>query len=271
MFTGVAVLQLVQAGKLQLDDRLGKYLTSYPNKELAAKVTIGELLTNTGGTGDIWGPDFTLHRAELNTLADYVSLYGDRPLRFEPGSRWEYSNYGFILLGRVIEVVSGESYDEYVSKHVYAPAGMNSTGSEPEDEGVPRLSFPYTRMGSGTWHPATEELSIPGTSAGGGYSTVGDLLRFANALREGMLLNAHYTTILTTPRVKNPLGFNAYGFEVQALNGTQCYGHNGVSSGVNSDFEVCRNSTFVVISLANLDPPSAQRISEFAIDRLPLQ
>jgi hypothetical protein len=99
MFTAVATMQLVQAGKLALDDSLGKYLTDYPNKELAAKVTIGELLTNTGGTGDIWGPEFDEHRLELRTLQDYLNLYGNRALRFEPGSRWEYSNYGFILLG----------------------------------------------------------------------------------------------------------------------------------------------------------------------------
>ena len=123
MFTGVAVLQLAQAGKLKLDDPLGKYLTNYPNKELAAKVTISELLTNTGGTGDIWGPDYDKHRLELRTLQDYINLYGNRPLRFEPGSRWEYSNYGFILLGAVIEKVSGESYYDYVREHIYVPQG----------------------------------------------------------------------------------------------------------------------------------------------------
>ena len=123
MFTGVAALQLVQAGKLKLEDPLGKYLTNYPNKDLAAKVTISELLTNTGGTGDIWGPEFDKHRLELRTLQDYINLYGDRPLRFEPGSRWEYSNYGFILLGAVIEKVSGESYYDYVREHIYVPAG----------------------------------------------------------------------------------------------------------------------------------------------------
>ena len=127
------MLQLAQAGKLRLADALGKYLTNYPNKELAAKVTIGELLTNTGGTGDIWGPDYDKHRLELRTLQDYINLYGNRPLRFEPGSRWEYSNYGFILLGAVIEKVSGQSYYDYVREHIYVPAGMTSTGSEPED------------------------------------------------------------------------------------------------------------------------------------------
>src|SRR5580658_1765409 len=137
MFTAVAVLQLVQAGKIKLSDPLGKYITDYPNQDIATKVTIHQLLTHTGGTGDIFGPEFATHRKELRTLNDYVKLYGNRGPSFEPGRRSEYSNYGFLLLGAIIEKVSGESYYDYVRKHVYTPAGMTSTGSEPEDQAVP--------------------------------------------------------------------------------------------------------------------------------------
>src|SRR4029079_11028426 len=93
MFTAVATMQLVQNGKLDLKAPFGNYLTDYPNKDLASKVTIEQLLTHTGGTGDIFGPDFDKHRLELKTLRDYVNLYGQRALEFEPGSRWQYSNY----------------------------------------------------------------------------------------------------------------------------------------------------------------------------------
>ena len=103
MFTAVAVMQLVQAGKIKLDAPLRTYLPDYPNKELAGKVTIHHLLTHTGGTGDIFGPEFDKHRLELRTLQDYRKLYGARALDFEPGTRSRYSNYGFILLGLVIE------------------------------------------------------------------------------------------------------------------------------------------------------------------------
>ncbi len=271
MFTGVAVLQLAQAGKLRLADALGKYLTNYPNKELAAKVTIGELLTNTGGTGDIWGPDYDKHRLELRTLQDYINLYGNRPLRFEPGSRWEYSNYGFILLGAVIEKVSGQSYYDYVREHIYVPAGMTSTGSEPEDPAMPNHSIGYTKMGAGmgtdAWHPNTGTLSYRGTSAGGGYSTVGDLLAFANALLDNKLLDPQYTKLLITPHVRNPFGFDAYSFGVQTINGVQCFGHNGASPGTNGDLEICDSSKYTVIALANLDPPAAEQASQFVINR----
>jgi len=129
MFTAVSTLQLVQAGKLGLQDPIGKYLTDYPNKDVAAKVTIHQLLTHTGGTGDIFGPEFEAHRLELRTLTDYIKLYGKRDLKFEPGSRWEYSNYGFVLLGAIIETVSGQSYYEYVREHIYAPVDVMPAGA----------------------------------------------------------------------------------------------------------------------------------------------
>jgi D-alanyl-D-alanine carboxypeptidase len=269
MFTAVVTMQLVQAGKLALDDPLGKYLTDYPDKELAAKVTIGELLTNTGGTGDIWGPEFDKHRLELRTLEDYINLYGKRPLRFEPGSRWEYSNYGFILLGAVIEKVSGESYYDYVREHIYIPAGMSSTDSKPEEPRAADRSIGYMKVKTGDWNSNTGYLLYRGTSAGGGYSTVGDLLRFADALRENKLLDADYTKLLTTGRVATPFGLEAYGFGVQTFNGNSCFGHNGAGAGVNGDLEMCLNSSYVIVVLANMDPPAAEQISQFIIDRLP--
>jgi CubicO group peptidase (beta-lactamase class C family) len=269
VFTAVATMQLVQAGKLALDDPLGKYLTGYPDKELAAKVTIGELLTNTGGTGDIWGPEFDKHRQQLRTLEDYINLYGKRPLRFEPGSRWEYSNYGFILLGAVIEKVSGESYYDYVREHIYIPAGMSSTDSAPEEPRPADRSIGYMKVKTGDWNSNTGYLLYRGTSAGGGYSTVGDLLRFADALRENKLLDAHYTKLLTTGRVATPFGLEAYGFGVQTFNGNSCFGHNGTGAGVNGDLEMCLNSSYAIVVLANIDPPAAEQISQFIIDRLP--
>ena len=178
MFTAVAILQLVEAGKVKLTAPLGTYLPDYPNRDVATKVTIHQLLTHTGGTGDIFGPDFDAHRNELRTLADYVKLYGKRGPEFEPGSSWAYSNYGFILLGAVIEKVTGHSYYDYVQQHIYAPAGMTSTGSLPEDQAVPDRSIGYTKPpGTTAWVPNTDTLPYRGTSAGGGYSTVEDLAR----------------------------------------------------------------------------------------------
>ena len=269
MFTAVATLQLVQANKLGLNDALGKYLTDYPNKEIAA-VTIHELLTHTGGTGDIFGPEFDAHRLELHTLQDYLKLYGRRGVKYDPGSTFEYSNYGFILLGLVIEKVSGKSYYDYVREHIFAPAGMASSGSEPEDQAVTDRSIGYTKMGVNTqWQPNTNTLPYRGTSAGGGYSTVEDLLRFANALQENKLLNAHYTEMLTTGKAGTPDSTYAYGFVDHKINGTRCFGHSGGAPGMNGDLEICPGRGYVVAVLANIDPPAASRVSDFITNRLP--
>jgi len=270
MFTAVATLQLAQAGMLGLNDPIGKYLTDYPNKDVASKVTIHHLLTHTGGTGDIFGPEFEAHRLELRSPQDYVKLYGQRAPKFEPGSRFEYSNYGFVLLGAIISRVSGQSYYDYMREHVYVPANMTSTGSDPESQDVLDRSIGYTHMDAGSQlKPNTDTLPYRGSPAGGGYSTVEDLARFATAVEQNKLLNAHYTELLTTGKSGTPDNGYAYGFGDRKINGTRCFGHGGGAPGMNGDLEICPGSGYVVAVLANMDPPAATRISEFITYRLP--
>lgn len=273
MFTAVSVLQLVQAGKLGLDDPIGKYLPSYPNKDIATTVTVRELLTHTGGTGDIFGPEFDAHRLDLKTLDDYVNLYGSRAPLFKPGSRFDYSNYGFLLLGVIVQNVSGQSYYDYVREHVYTPAGMASTGSDPEDAVVKGRSVGYMSV-DGKWQPNTSTLPYRGTSAGGGYSTVGDLYRFALALQTNKLLNARYTQMLTTGTVDmmgppDMARKYAFGFADETVGGIRCFGHGGGAPGMNGDLEICPTEGYVIAVLANVDPPAAQDISSFVVDHLP--
>jgi D-alanyl-D-alanine carboxypeptidase len=271
MFTSTSILQLVQAGKIALTDPLGKYITDYPNKEFASKVTIQQLLTHTGGTGDIFGPEFDAHRKELRTLQDYVNLYGKRGLEFEPGSRWEYSNYGFLLLGVVVERVSGKSYYDYVNENVYGPAGMAASGSLTEGQIVPNRSIGYTRFGGSGLQPNTETLPYRGTSAGGGYSTVEDLVRFANAVTNHKVLDARNTELLTTGKVATPRGVKyAFGFmDDDADAAFRHFGHGGGAPGMNGELEIYPRSKYVIAVLSNLDPPAAGRISDFVCNRLP--
>jgi D-alanyl-D-alanine carboxypeptidase len=269
MFTAVATLQLVQAGKLDLKTPFGKYLTDYPNQDMAAKVTVEQLLTHTGGTGDIFGPEFSRRRLELKTLQDYVSLYGTRAVEFEPGSRWRYSNYGFLLLGVLIEKVSGKSYYDYVRDHIFKPAGMTGTDSEPEDQAVADRSIGYTRFRGGDFQGNADTLPYRGTSAGGGYSTVEDLFRFATALQTHKLLNAEHTELLTTGKVDTGRGKYAFGFQDQVINGTRCFGHGGGAPGMNGALQICPGPGYVVVVLANMDPPAASRVADFVTNRLP--
>ena len=274
MFTAVGILQLVEAGRVNLAAPLGTYLPDYPNREVATKVTIHQLLTHTGGTGDIFGPDFDAHRNELRTLADYVKLYGRRGLEFEPGSRWAYSNYGFLLLGAVIERVTGHSYYDYVHAHIYAPAGMTRSGSLPEDQAVADRSIGYTRPpGTTAWVPNTDTLPYRGTSAGGGYSTVEDLARFAHALLSHILLGPDSTKLLITGKVNaGPGARYAYGFEdARDADGNGWVGHGGGAPGMNGDLRIYPRPGYVVAVLTNIDPPAAQGISEYLDARLPTE
>jgi CubicO group peptidase (beta-lactamase class C family) len=271
MLTAVAILQLVEAAKIDLEAPLGTYLTDYLNRDVASKVTVHDLLTHTGGTGDIFGPEFDANRNDLRTHADYVELYGKRGLEFEPGSQWAYSNYGFVLLGAVIEAASGQSYYDYVRKHIYEPAGMTRTGSAPEDRAVPDRSIGYM-MGATGWVPNTDTLPYRGTSAGGGYSTVEDLERFADALLSHELLRPESTELLITAKVVGLGSTYAYGFDDRrGADGNGWVGHGGGAPGMNGDLRIYPESGYVVAVLANLDPPAAQRISEYLDPRLPLE
>jgi len=266
MFTAIAVLQLVNEGKLALDGTIGRYLADYPNAEVARKVTVRHLLSHTGGTGNIFGPEFTARRTSLKTHADYLQLYGARAPEFEPGTKAVYSNYGMVLLGALIEKVSGVSYYDYVREHIFRPGGMEDTDSVPEDQYVPNRAAGYTWQGDG-WTPSTDTLPYRGTAAGGGYSTVRDLLRFADALETGALLpNALF---LEAIRPQNPEGWYGFGFGVRGEGVLRNYGHRGGAPGMNADFRVYPELGVVLVGLSNLDVPAATRIVEFYALRMP--
>jgi D-alanyl-D-alanine carboxypeptidase len=267
MFTAVATLQLVEAHKLALDDPIGNHLPNYPNKQMATNVTVRHLLTHTGGTGDIFGPTFDQHRLQLREHRDYLKMYGSRGLTQEPGARFEYSNYGFVLLGALIEQVSGMSYYDYVDEHVFRPAGMTSTGSLPESTHVPDRAVGYMRASrtGGAWMPNTDTLPWRGTAAGGGYSTVGDLLRFAQALRAGRLISKATLAEATRPHQQQ----YGYGFGVQGEGRLRSYGHGGGAPGMNGELRVFPRLGYVVVSLSNLDPPAASELVEFFTLRMP--
>ncbi|MFZ0590465.1 MAG: serine hydrolase domain-containing protein [Bryobacteraceae bacterium] len=272
MFTATAILQLVGNGKVDLSAPLGMYLPDYPNKEVATKVTIRHLLTHIGGTGDIFTPEYQEHRLETRELTDYVKLYGSRGLQFEPGSKWAYSNYGFLLLGIVVQNVSGTSYYDYVRTHIFLPAGMHDTDSLPESETVPNRSIGYMRK-NGAWVNNVDTLPWRGTPAGGGYSTVGDLFRFAEALSSGKLIRPELFAQMTSKQAgaaQMPAG-EGYGFGMMVSDEPQGkrFGHGGGAPGMNGELRVYTRTNTVVAVLANLDPPAASRLADFFDERMP--
>jgi D-alanyl-D-alanine carboxypeptidase len=162
--------------------------------------------------------------------------------------------------------VTGQSYYDYVQAHIYGPAGMTATGSLPEDQAVSDRSIGYMKLpGASSWLPNSGTLPYRGTSAGGGYSTVKDLARFADALLSHRLLRPDSTTLLITGKVEVQRGEKyAYGFEDRRdADGNGSVGHAGGAPGMNGDLRIYPKSGYVVTVLANIDPPAAQQVSEW--------
>jgi CubicO group peptidase (beta-lactamase class C family) len=246
---------------------MGKYLSDYPNKEMA-QATVRQLLDHTAGAGDIFGPDFDAHRTELKTHADYIALYGNRAPAHAPGAADGYDNYGFIFLATIIERITGQSYYDYVRDHVFLPSGMKDTGSQPEDAHVQELAPGYMWR-NGKWISNFDTLPYRGTAAGGGYSTLADLLKFAQALEAGKLLPAPMLAQATTPQNHNR--WYGFGFMVYPDGPAPSYGHEGGAPGMNADLRIFPDQHAIVVCLSNLDPISADTLTNFYALRMPIR
>ncbi|MVT12071.1 serine hydrolase domain-containing protein [Chitinophaga tropicalis] len=267
MFTAVAILQLVEKGKISLDGKISDYLKDYPNKDIA-QVTIRRLLNHTGGTGDIFGPEFDVNRTNLKDNADYVKLYGTRGPDGTKG--FSYSNYGFVLLGEIISRVSHMSYYAYIDKYIFKPANMSSTGELPENVHLPMRAPGYMRV-KGTWVKNDETLPYRGMAAGGGYSTINDMLRFVHALQSGKLISKTMLDLAMKPYFHDtPSGYGyGLGFELYGDKQLTSFGHEGGADGMNGELRVFPKLNQVIVVLSNLDPPSAHRLVEYYSLRMP--
>ncbi|MEF3083377.1 serine hydrolase domain-containing protein [Luteimonas sp. SMYT11W] len=256
MFTAVAALQLVAAGKLGLDDPLGKHLTDYPNQAMAA-VTIRRLLAHQGGTGDIGvlQPDEAANRAWVRSIADLIRLNGDRAPAFPPGSDFEYSNYGFLLLGAVVEAVSGQSYYDYVAEHIFAPAGMTATRYPTLDE-MDDVARGYTQAGDGTLVPSADQLPWRGTPAGGGVTTADDEVRFVEALKAGKLIPLP----LLQEAISQQTDWYGYGFISSGPPEFPHWGHGGGAPGNSAALSIYPTNDMTMVCLSNRDPPVCDRL-----------
>ena len=267
MFTAVGILQLVEKGRVALDAPVGTYLKDYPNADFAKTVTIRQLLTHTGGAGDIFTPEYEAKRLEVRTLADYVELFGGRAPDTSAEGRLGYANYGFVLLGRIIEVVSGQDYYSYVHRNIFEPAGMKDTASLPENEKVAGRSRGYMRK-DGKLADNAGTLPYRGSPAGGGYTTAADLIRFGTALRSGRLISKAMLAEATSPQ--RPDGWYGFGFFVGGQGPTRNWGHGGGAPGMNASFRVYPELDATVVALANLDPPAADNQADFYANRTSL-
>jgi CubicO group peptidase (beta-lactamase class C family) len=246
MITAVAIAQLVEAGKLSFRDPLSRFLPDFPNPRAAREIRIEHLLTHTAGLGSYLGPRFSAARA--GTVDEMMKFATDTAPRFAPGSSWSYSNTGFLVLGKVIEKVSGQSYFDYVRDHIYTPAGMRSTAAFSKDSMPATAATGYDREGE-AFTSNQGELPYRGGPAGGGYATAGDLVRFAEALRTGKLVSPAMVRVLTTPKPEIASPEYGYGFTVNPARGF--VGHSGGYSGVSNNVDIFLDNGYTAVVLSN--------------------
>jgi CubicO group peptidase (beta-lactamase class C family) len=265
VFTGVAAAQLVQARKLRFGDRIGKYLPQLPARLRA--ITVAQLLDHTSGLGDFFGdPGYQRLLPRLTTLRAYLPLVRREHLQFKPGTRWSYSNSGFLLAGLVIEKASGMRYDRYLARHVWRAAGMNHTGCYKRSRLPAFAAVGYVSGGQAN----TSTLAPVGTSAGGCYSSARDLLAFARALENGRLVSRELTRAITTSKVRAPGGGYGYGFGIRTgrPGDPPTIWHNGGAPGAAGELDINPKLGIVVVTLGNVSPPHVFPVVQATLDAL---
>jgi D-alanyl-D-alanine carboxypeptidase len=272
MFTAVAVLRLVQEGKLGLEDRIGKIVPELAEQPVSS-ATVSQLLSHTSGAGDFFGPTFIKHRNEIRTHDDFVKFFARESLHFRPGEKYGYSNLGYIWLGTAIERVSGQPYHEYVRKTVLEPAGMKYTDYPEVGFSMDGRALGYERpAGTREWKSAMEHLRYRGDGAGGAFSTVDDLARFVAALHGHRLLDEKHVQLLTESRVEawthRGVGYGVF-IETNPWLGLGL-GMSGGEPGTSSETWFMPSTGYTLVVLSNFDPNSAAQVAEFARGRLPL-
>jgi CubicO group peptidase (beta-lactamase class C family) len=264
MFTATAAARLVEAGKLSFDDPASKYLDeSWLPKEVTDRITLRHLLTHTSGLGSYFNETFARSsRGLFRALDDYKPLVKDERPAFTPGERFQYSNTGMFLVGVIIQKATGEDYFEHIRKAITAPAGMTNTDCYEMDRPVENLAIGYSPdpQSPYKWQNNLYKHVLKGGPAGGGFSTVGDLHRFALALLSGKLVSKATLDMMWTDFKGANYG---YGFVVQQTPAGKAVGHSGGFDGINSELNIYLDAGYIVAVMSNVDngaSPLAARI-----------
>jgi CubicO group peptidase (beta-lactamase class C family) len=266
MFTATSIVQLAEKGLLSYEEPISKYVDeSWLPEEITSKITIHHLLTHTSGLGSYFNQTYMNGaRARFRNVNDFKPLVNGEKPAFEPGKRFRYSNTGMLLLGVVIESVTGGSYFDYIHKNIYEPAGMKNSDSYEMDYPVENLAIGYSPDWKSKygWQNNLFKHVIKGGPAGGGFSTVDDLYKFARALLAGKLVSVESLDVLW----KDHSGENyGYGFSVEEGSSGKVVGHGGGFPGINGNLDIFVDKGYIVAVLSNYDQgasPVARKINQ---------
>lgn len=224
IFTAIAICQLVEKDKLDLHAKLGSCLDfDFPHFD--ESITLHHLLTHTSGVPDYFDEDEMddfealwedTPMYSLRSLKDFIPLFSDRKMKYTPGDRFHYNNAGYILLGLVVESISGMAFEDYVEKFIFSRAGMNSSGYFSFDRLPGNVATGYVDLEDGTWKSNIYSLPVKGGSDGGAFTTVEDMDRLWEALMNNVLLDQEYTALLLEPHAQENEGdFYGYGVWIE--------------------------------------------------------
>jgi CubicO group peptidase (beta-lactamase class C family) len=255
-FTAASILLLEERGKLSIDDPVKKHLPDAP----AAwdQVTIFHVLTHTSGIPSFTSfPDYRTSKLMSTPVEKIVASFRDKPLEFQPGEKWNYSNSGYVLLGYLIEKISGRTYEQFIQENIFSPLGMKDSGYDSNRSVIPARASGYSPSPDGPVNAEFIHMSIP-HGAGALYSTTEDLLRWTEGLFGGKLLAPASLEKMTTP-VKNDYGL---GIAIRtSLKGRRVIDHAGGIEGFNTTLAYYPDSKLIIAVLANLNGNAAAEIA----------
>ncbi len=255
LITSIGVLQLVEQGKIDLNETVGTYLPDYSNTLVRDSVTIHHLLTHTSGVPPFYDDDFiTSDKMKYKIVDDFLTLFEGDSLNFRPSDRYQYSGSGFILLGKIIEEISDMDYYSYIDNLVFKKAGMHNSLSIPTDSIVSNKSDGYTCLwGDQAYYSRNDYYISMASPAGFHYSTSNDLFLFLRALRNGTLINEASKTLLTTPKVKGYNTHIGYGIDIDLRYNELIIGHSGGWFGIRTEIMDFMASGYTIVVLSNKD------------------
>lgn len=246
-FTATLILMLEQEGKLNLNDPVSKYLSNAP--PAWAKITLANLLSHTSGIPSFTGfKEFPAWSMSPHTPEEEIAFFRDKPLDFEPGTKFDYSNSNYIVLGDIVEKVSGRKYGDLLRERIFDPLGMKDTGLDKDELVLPKRAEGYRPGPHGPEVARSESMTIP-WSAGALYSTTGDLLKWERGLFGGKVLNADSLKLMTTPG-KGDYGFGVF---IQNRDGMRIVSHGGGIEGFNTDLAYAPEKQIAVVVLSNVN------------------